>query len=432
MRASLWIQRPFYTLLLRLVCPLLLLRLFLRGRKEAAYTQYIGQRLGFYGALKPQRGALWLHAVSLGEMRTAALFIRQWRAENPSTPLLLTCSTATGRAEGEKLCDAHTQLLWLPWDMPGAVQRFLRAFAPRLGLLMETEVWPNLTHLCAQAQIPLLLINARLSEKSLKKAQRLPKLALPAYAALTGAIAQSPRDADNLKKLGCPILAISGNIKFDIQPDLAQIQAAQSLKALWQSAEPCKIMTLASSREGEEALFLQALAQQPLPAGYQALIVPRHPQRFTDIAHMAKAAGWQVLRRSDFANTLPLFDKTQKTLLLGDSMGEMAFYYGLSDICLMGGSFLPYGGQNLIEALACYCPVILGPHTYNFAEASLSAIEANLAQTAPDLPAALAMAIEYMAEDNKQAALPATRFHEYLVQHQGGIGRSMAVIAAYS
>ena len=225
-----WLTRPIYTLLLRLVCPLLLLRLFLRGRKEIAYTQYIGQRLGFYGALKPQRGALWLHAVSLGEMRTAALFIRQWRAENPSTPLLLTCSTATGRAEGEKLCDARTQLLWLPWDMPGAVQRFLRAFAPRLGLLMETEVWPNLTHLCAQAQIPLLLINARLSEKSLKKAQRLPKLALPAYAALTGAIAQSPRDADNLKKLGCPILAISGNIKFDIQPDLAQIQPRKASK----------------------------------------------------------------------------------------------------------------------------------------------------------------------------------------------------------
>ena len=416
-----WLNRPLYTLLLRLATPLLLLRLFLRGRKEAAYTQYIGQRLGFYGDLAALRGAVWLHAVSLGEMRTAALFIRQWRQENPNTPLLLTCSTATGRAEGEKLLDSHTQLVWLPWDMPGAVQRFLAHFAPKQGLLMETEVWPNLTHICATNKIPLLLINARLSEKSLKKALRLPKLALPAYSSLAGVLAQSQSDAKNLQKLGCRVLAISGNIKFDVQIDQVQIAQAQALKSSWGQA---RIWALASSREGEEALFLQALAEKPLPAHTTPLIVPRHPQRFADIAAMAQQAGWQVCRRADF-QTLPAL--ADKTLLLGDSMGEMAFYYGLSDLAFMGGSYLPFGGQNLIEALACYCPVVLGPHTFNFAEASDWAEEAGLAHRVSNMTQAL----DWAAQSITQKPIDAAAFTSFLQDKQGAITRTLAGIAAY-
>lgn len=416
-----WLNRPIYSLLLRLATPLLLLRLLLRGRKEPAYTQHIGQRLGFYGPLQPVRGALWLHAVSLGEMRTAALLIRQWRLQNPDTPLLLTCSTATGRAEGENLLDAHTQLIWLPWDMPGAIKRFLRAFKPSMGLLMETEVWPNISHYCAQQHTPLLLINARLSQKSLSKALRVSRLAMPAYRALSGAWAQSQQDADNLAQLHCRILGISGNIKFDVQINQQQIEQAQKLKATWQQP---KILALASSREGEEALFLQALKQACLPHKTSVLIVPRHPQRFAEIQDMAAKEGWHVLRRKDFFKTAGL---EKNTLLLGDSVGEMAFYYGLSDVALIGGSYLPFGGQNLIEAVACHCPVILGPHTFNFAEASLLAVEAGVANRVENISQAISAALEQLGQ---KTINPAT-FTEFLQANQGGIQRTLEGIARY-
>lgn len=416
-----WLNRPIYSLLLRLAAPLLLLRLLLRGRKEPAYTQLIGQRLGFYGPLQPVRGALWLHAVSLGEMRTAALLIRQWRLQNPDTPLLLTCSTATGRAEGENLLDAHTQLIWLPWDMPGAVKRFLRAFKPSMGLLMETEVWPNISHYCAQRNIPLILINARLSDKSLRQALRLPALALPAYQALSGAWAQSARDADHLRQLGCRVLGISGNIKFDVQINSAQIEQALVLKKAWRQM---KILTLASSRDGEEALFLEALKTCRLAANTIPLIVPRHPQRFADIEMAAQRAGWNVLKRDSFSAGNP---PHSKTLLLGNSMGEMAFYYGLSDVALIGGSYLPYGGQNLIEAIACYCAVVLGPHTFNFQEASLLAEEAGLATRAQTMQEAVRLAQQHLSEP------PHTKdiFTKFLQKNQGGIQRTLSGIRVF-
>ncbi len=433
-----WLTRLFnrstYTLLLRLGTPLLLLRLFLRGRKEAAYTQRIGQRLGFYAGLPAVQGAVWLHAVSLGEMRTAGLLLAQWRAQNPTLKILLTCSTATGWAEGEKLRTAapeHTKIVWLPWDMPGAVDRFLQYFKPRLGLLMETEVWPNICHISQKFGLPLLLINGRMSEKSLNKALRLPRLALPAYASLAGVLAQSADDAARFKALHAQILGISGNIKFDIAPNKVQIEAAHALKQRW---APKKIITLASSREGEEALFLQALASTPDASpdldGCQnsitPMIVPRHPQRFAEIAQMAADAGWRVLRRAEFDSTATL---SPKTLLLGDSMGEMAFYYTLSDYALMGGSFLPFGGQNLIEALACHCPVVLGPHTYNFAQASQEALEAGLAQNAADLSQAWDIAQKNVK--TKDSSVMQDKLQSYFARNQGGIQRTLAAIDTY-
>jgi 3-deoxy-D-manno-octulosonic-acid transferase len=416
-----WLNRPIYSLLLRLATPLLLLRLFWRGRKEPAYTQHIGQRLGFYGAAKPVKGAVWLHAVSLGEMRTAALLLKPWRAQNPDAPLLLTCSTATGWAEGEKLQDAHTQMVWLPWDIPGAVQRFYRQFQPHLGLLMETEVWPNLLAQAQTSEVPVLLINGRLSEKSLHKAQRLPKLAQPAYSALTAVLAQSVEDAQRFQQLGSNIVGITGNIKFDQQVSGLKIQQGQAFKAQWQGK---KIITLASSREGEEASFLQALAAQPLPPNVHPLIVPRHPQRFAEIAQLASAAGWQLLRRAQWAQTPAL---SPQTLLLGDSMGEMALYYSLSDIALMGGSFMPFGGQNLIEALACYCPVILGPHTYNFAQASQTALQAGLAQSASDMPSALYLSLQSLENTPMNEAA----FCKYLQDQQGGIEKTWKTLSPW-
>lgn len=411
-----YLVRGLYSIFLRLLTPLLLLRIWRRGRQEPAYRQRWLQRLGFYGGAAPtSKNAVWLHAVSLGEMRTAALLLSEWRVREPNLQVLLTCSTATGWAEGEKLCDAQTQLVWLPWDMPGAVRRFYTRFQPRLGLLMETEVWPNLVAQAQRQRIPLYLINARLSAKSLAQALRLAPLARPTYAALAGVLAQSKGDAENLQVLGAKVAAITGNIKFDIKINQAQIDEAQSLKAAWGDV---KIITLASSREGEEALFLAALAQQAEGIkGLIPMIVPRHPQRFAEIKQLAEQYGWQTLPRIDFqADKAP----EPKTLLLGNSMGEMFFYYALSDVALMGGSFAPLGGQNLIEALAAHCPVVLGPHTYNFADASAQALQVGLAKRAADMSQALELALAQL-----QRRLEPERFVQYLQDNQGAIGRSL-------
>ena len=405
-----WLNRPIYSLLLRLAAPLLLLRLLLRGRKEPAYTQLIGQRLGFYGPLQPVRGALWLHAVSLGEMRTAALLIRQWRLQNPDTPLLLTCSTATGRAEGENLLDAQTQLIWLPWDMPGAVKRFLRAFKPSMGLLMETEVWPNLVAACRRQGIPLVQANARLNDASLRKALRLGWLARPAYRGLTAVWAQTEADAQRLRALGAPVQGVFGNLKFDVEPDGAQLAQGRA----WRTAHAQPVVLLASSREGEEALWLDGLKQKVAPAltgqapaainsEVQWLIVPRHPQRFDAVEQILRAAGLSVARRSCWQGGPPRAD-----VWLGDSLGEMALYYGLADVALLGGSFAPLGGQNLIEAAACACPVVLGPHTFNFADAAQKACAAGAAQRvdgmAQGVDAACALACDAVALAAARAA----------------------------
>ena len=411
-----YLVRGLYSAFLRLLTPILLLRIWRRGASEPAYRQRWGQRLGFYGGAAPiSKNAVWLHAVSLGEMRTAALLLAEWRVREPNLQVLLTCSTATGWAEGEKLCDAQTQLLWLPWDMPGAVRRFYKRFQPRIGLLMETEVWPNLVLQAQRQRIPLYLINARLSAKSLRQALRLALLARPTYAALAGVLAQSKDDAANVQVLGAKVAAITGNIKFDIQINQTQVEEAQSLKMAWGGV---KIITLASSREGEEALFLEALAQHA--QGFEGLIpmiVPRHPQRFAEIKQLAEQYGWQTLPRIDFdASKAP----APKTLLLGNSMGEMFFYYALSDVALMGGSFAPFGGQNLIEALAVHCPVVLGPYTYNFADASAQALQAGLAQQAEDMPQALGLAFAQL-----QTQQAPERFAQYLQDNQGALGRSL-------
>ena len=414
-----YLVRGLYSALLRLLTPILLLRIWRRGRHEPAYRQRWPQRLGFYGGVAlVSRNAVWLHAVSLGEMRTADLLLAEWREREPKLHVLLTCSTATGWAEGEKLCDAQTQLVWLPWDLPGAVRRFYAHFQPRLGLLMETEVWPNLVVQAQRQRIPLYLINARLSAKSLRQALRLAPLARPTYAALAGVLAQSMGDAENFRALRAKVVAITGNIKFDIKINQAQINAAYTLKAAWGGVQ---IITLASSREGEEVLFLSALAQQAEGMkGLIPMIVPRHPQRFAEISELAQQYGWQTLSRLNFDGSKP---PAPKTLLLGNSMGEMFFYYALSEVALMGGSFAPFGGQNLIEAIAAHCPVVLGPHTYNFADASSLALQAGLAQRAADMQQALAIGLTQL-----QTNLSPERFSQYLQDNQGAIGRSLDLL----
>lgn len=382
-----------YDLLMRALQPLLRIKLRRKARHEPDYGLNVDQRFGRYTSHATEGGFVWLHAVSLGETRAAALLLPALREALPGMRLLLTHSTATGWDQGRGLLQAGDEQAWLPWDTAQATQQFLRHFKPCMGLLMETEVWPNLVQACCHAQVPLCLINARMSEKSCTKALRWPGLSGPAYRGLSKVLAQSNADAQRLQALGCQAVEVAGNLKFDVTIS----KQSQALASRWHSVLSSRpVVMLASTREGEEVLWLQALqSHAERLAQFQALgvlwlLVPRHPQRFEEVHALVEQAGWSCDRRSAWGDELPDANKlAQVDVLLGDSLGEMHAYYGLSQLALLGGSFAPFGGQNLIEAAACACPVVMGPHTFNFSEAAKWAQACGAAMAVPDMQAAL-------------------------------------------
>ena len=386
-----------YAGVMRALQPLLRRKLQRRGQQEPGYLARMPERFGFYDGLPPEPGRIWVHAVSLGETRAAAMLVEALRTVWPDMRLLLTHSTATGWAQGQSLLRAGDAQAWLPWDTPEATRHFLQHHQPRLGILMETEVWPVLVKACVQARVPLALANARLNDKSLRSGLRWSLLSRPAYRGLSAVWAQSPEDAARLGQLGATVQAVLGNLKFDVQPQ----PDAQALAQVWRQhwhcqGAPCPVVMLASSREGEEALWVQALTAKVdrlatfRAAGVVWLLVPRHPQRFDEVHDGLMAQGLNVVRRSNWElGQLQPVQTDKVSVWLGDSLGEMPVYFQSADMALLGGSFMPLGGQNLIEAAAFGCPVIMGPHTFNFAEAAQNAQQSGAAVRVSDMDRAL-------------------------------------------
>ncbi|MES2878707.1 MAG: 3-deoxy-D-manno-octulosonic acid transferase [Pseudomonadota bacterium] len=431
--------RPFYSLVMRALTPLVRQRLAKRGRAEPGSLLALDERFGHYSQAAG-RGFVWIHAVSLGETRAAAVLVARLRERLPGMRLLLTHGTATGRAEGVKLQQPGDVQVWQPWDTPGAVARFLAQFKPRIGLLMETEIWPNLIAGCQQAGVPLVLANARMSEKSQRQAQRLAWLSRPAFGALSAVWAQTPADAERLTQLGAPAPGVFGNLKFDATPNAAQLATGR----LWRSRAGRPVVMFASSREGEELDFLQFLESfRPLaPVGssqvainsianeVQWLIVPRHPQRFDEVARLIESYGFAVSRRSTWPDGPPAQASTPaRSIWLGDSLGEMVLYYGLSDVALLGGSFEPLGGQNLIEAAICACPLVMGPHTFNFAEAAELAESAGAALRVDTLPQAVEVA-QTLANDAGTRDAMVSAAAAFASAHRGAVEKTVAAVLA--
>lgn len=432
----------FYNLALWSAQPLLRRKLARRAQAEPVYAQAVPERFGHYTqAAEPHSDLVWVHAVSLGETRAAEVLIQTLRQTLPGIRLLLTHGTATGRTEGTRLLQAGDVQVWQPWDTPAAVQRFLRHFKPRIGVLIETEVWPNLVLQCQKRGVPLALANARMSEKSARKAQRWPQLTRPVYQALCAVWAQTEADAERLRGLGAIAPQVMGNIKFDALPNAAQCAQGQA----WRAARTRPIAMLASSREGEEEAWLQALQalietqahQRPEsevpcdPASeVQWLIVPRHPQRVDAVEALILSHGWSVSRRSQWGTQGPPVAEPQKLpkVWLGDSLGEMALYYSLADVALLGGSFAPLGGQNLIEAAACGCPVIMGPHTFNFAQASDMAVQAGAGLRVSDLAEAVNQTRNLLL-DEAQLRRRADQAQSFALAHQGAAARCAQALA---
>ncbi|MGE5318788.1 MAG: lipid IV(A) 3-deoxy-D-manno-octulosonic acid transferase [Hyphomicrobiaceae bacterium] len=402
-----------YRLALLLAAPLIPLRLLWRGRRERGYLQHWGERLAL-GPI-PAPGALWIHAVSVGEMRAAQPLIAALRDAHPDAPMLLTCMTSTGRATAEALYGSFARIVYLPYDYAGAMRRFMRRVRPRVGILMETELWPNLVHAAARAAVPLVLANARLSERSARGYARVPALTRACLQRIAVIAAQTEADAARLQKLGADATHVTGNLKFEIAPPPAQLERGAAWKAQW---GPRPVLLAASTREGEEAPLLRAFAAAA-PAAVLLALVPRHPQRFDEVAGLIEAAGLAYQRRSALDGA-PLDPRTR--VLLGDSLGELFAYYAASDVAFVGGSLAPLGGQNLIEAASVGRPVLVGPYTFNFEEATRLAIEAGAALRVRDADDLLASALRLLAD-----APACTRMGEaglaFAAHHRGAAAR---------
>ncbi len=364
-----------YTALLWLMLPYVFFHLLWRGRKQPEYLKHIPERFGFY-ALNSDNPVIWLHTVSVGETRAAATLIQHLAEIYPNHQLLLTHTTPTGRAASEQLYGDRVIRVYLPYDYPFAVRRFLRHFQPRIGILLETEIWFNLIHLCHTRHIPLLLLNTRLSEKSAAGYARFSNLTRQGLGELDAIAAQTQADAERLRFLGGQNITLMGNLKFDIEPPVAMLELGMQFRISFGAGR--KVFLAASTREGEEALLLTALKNTDIPE-LLTIIVPRHPQRFAEVAALVERGGFKYQLRS---HNETIHADTQ--VVLGDSMGEMFAYYAACDVAFIGGSLLPFGGQNLIEACAVGKPVLIGQHTYNFAQAGELAIACGAALRVAD------------------------------------------------
>jgi len=408
--------RACYTLALRAAAPFLLLRLWWRGRQEPGYRRRIGERFGYYREEQsPGQPVLWMHAVSVGEARAGAGLVRALRAANPASDMLVTCTTAAGRDILKELHGESVRIAWLPYDFPGAVRRFLEHFRPRLGVLMETEIWPNLLAACAGYGVPVLLANARMSDKSARGYADWSGLARPALASLAAVCAQSEEDAGRLRALGAGHVEVAGNLKFDSAPD----EQRRADGWAWRERLGRPVLLLASTREGEEKMLVEAMP----PWEGLVLIVPRHARRFDEVASLSVKDGFPVARRSRGETPKP-----EHRLYLGDTMGEMDFYYACADVAVIGGSFAPLGGQNLIEACAAGVPAVLGPSMFNFAEATRLALEAGAAIQAADAVSAMREALELLASPARRTAMGAAG-KRLCEAHRGATQKHLAICA---
>jgi 3-deoxy-D-manno-octulosonic-acid transferase len=418
-------MRVLYSAAWWLALPLVLGRLWWRGRKEPGYRQHLAERLGFYHDEPGTTTApvIWVHAVSVGETRAAEPLIESLLNAYPEHAILLTHMTPTGRATGQALFGKHAPRLmqsYLPYDTGWMVARFIRHFAPCLCVLMETEVWPNLIAQCRAHRVPVALVNARLSERSLAKAHRLSALMTEAARGITCIAAQTEADAARLRQLGAPDVQVTGSIKFDVTPPQAALEKGAALRA---QIGTRPVLLCASTREGEEALILDALSTAGMPDAL-IVIVPRHPQRFDEVADMVKARGLTLRRRSQQGDAA--LDAGVR-VFLGDSMGEMFAYYAACDVAFIGGSLLPLGGQNLIEACALGKPVLIGPHTFNFSVVSEDAIAAGAATRVMDAGAMLREAARLLGNDEQRADM-GEKAKAFARQHRGATARTMALL----
>ncbi|MDP6415044.1 MAG: lipid IV(A) 3-deoxy-D-manno-octulosonic acid transferase [Gammaproteobacteria bacterium] len=358
--------RFLYSLILYLAVPIILLRLYLRGIKAPAYRQRIGERFAnsrLPASFDPSRQTIWIHAVSVGESIAAAPFIRELQLRFPDSQILVTTMTPTGSDRVTAIFGDRVYHCYLPYDLPGALNRFVRRINPGMLILMETELWPNLIHVCSKQNVKLILANARLSEKSARGYSRFPGLTRSMLLKIDYIAAQAQADFERFAELGADShkMEITGSLKFNVNIEQEKALSDSVLVEIKESGRT--VIIAASTRDGEESKVLHAFRRV---LDYQPhvllLLVPRHPERFDSVANLCTQSGFTLSRRSKHQTV-----DSSTQVYLGDSMGEMLSYYRLANIAFVGGSLVDTGCQNVLEPAALSLPVVVGPSQYNFA-----------------------------------------------------------------
>jgi len=414
------IGRLLYSAVWYLAAPLIFLRLVWRARRQPEYLHNLRERIGIYPC-RATAPLMWVHAVSVGETRAAQPLVRGLLAQYPKHTLLLTQMTPTGRATALELFGAEPRVTvaYLPYDTPGCVRRFMRHFRPAFGVLMETEVWPNLLRGARREGVPVLLANARLSERSARGYARLGAFARGVFADLAACGAQTEADAARLRAMGAQPVSVTGNLKFEIAAPAEQLALGASFRQRF-GARP--VLVASNTRPGEEGPLLDAFLKHAT-AEALLVLVPRHPQRFDEVARLIAQRGLAFARRSaDDASVAPA-----TRVWLGDSMGEMFAYYASADVAIVGGSWAPLGGHNLIEACAVGVPAIVGPHTFNFAQATVDAIAAGAALRCADADEAVLAALALLADAPRRAAIGEAG-RAFSAHHRGALAATLSLV----
>jgi len=363
-----------YTWFLRLLLPFAMLRLVWRGLRNPDYWRRIPERFGFARPLDAAR-VIWIHAVSVGEVRAAVPLARALGERYPEHQLLITTMTPTGSAQVRDLFPGKAAHCYVPYDLPAAVRRFLERTRPVLAIVMETELWPNIFHACRARGIPVFVTNVRMSESSMRKYLRFARLARATLGQVSRFAAQSQADAQRLLTLGAPpeTVEITGSIKFENNVSASLREAAEVLRISW-GGHDRPVWLAASTHEGEEEIVLAALKElkkQSRFASMLLVLVPRHPERFAAVARLCRRHGFSVALRGETRAGLG----AAVEVLVGDTMGELPLFYAAADVAFIGGSLVPTGGHNLLEAAAVAKPVVFGPHMFNFQEISQMTLE---------------------------------------------------------
>jgi 3-deoxy-D-manno-octulosonic-acid transferase len=411
-------MRLLYSLLIYCAVPFAFAGVLWRGLRDRSYWQHLSERLGW--GRRMAAPTLWLHAVSLGEVSAAAPLVRALRARYPGYSLVLTTATPTGRARARGLFGDSVEVRFLPYDTPGAVARFMDRIQPRLAVIMETELWPNLFHQCERRGVPLVLASARLSAKSVARYRRLGGLARGIFSASSLIAAQTQVDAERFIAIGAPSdrTSVAGNIKFDLEIGAGVIEAGRTLRALFGSARPLWIA--GSTHAGEEEQVLAAHAQLPQEA--LLLLVPRHPDRFDGVADLLSRSGLYFTRRSGGAAA----DGAVRVVLV-DSVGELAALYAAADVAFVGGSLVPIGGHNLLEPAALGVPVLTGPFTANGREIAQSLLTQGAALQVADA-AELAGALRRLLADPTERRRMGDIGRQIVESNRGSVARLLGLI----
>jgi 3-deoxy-D-manno-octulosonic-acid transferase len=419
-------NRTLYTVLFHLGLPFIALRLWLRSRKAPAYAQRIGER--FAVGLPPmQRGGIWVHAVSVGESIAAAPMVRALLARYPQLPVTITCMTPTGSERIRALFanEPRIQHCYLPYDFPWAASRFLNHIQPKVGVIMETELWPNHIHQCAKRGIPTVLANARLSERSARGYGRFARLTRPMLEEVNLFAVQAKAEAQRFLDLGArpECVVVTGSIKFDLTIDPALLERAAQLRAEWQATQR-RVWIAASTHDGEDEIVLAAHRQLMATHPDALLIlVPRHLERFDSVFELSRQLGFSTVRRS---TAVPV--TASDSVLVGDTMGELLFLYALADIAFVGGSLVPTGGHNLLEPAALGKPVLSGTHLFNFLEIAALLRSAGALEEVSD-PASLAMGVQRLMDQPQLARTMADAGLSVMKANQGALQRLLDGIA---